>query len=425
MNMKHDIRWTSIKIAQRLNLTESLVYRRRKPIESFRLRILEGPRSEPNFDPGTHGDDWIEVRPNSYWLELQTDFVLRASFSVPEDWNYQAPVALFLPLGIAGDFSHPEALAYIDGIAYAACDRHHQEIQLPEAWCDGEEHVLSLHGWSGGTHRLRFDGRGIQEQRNPSERLLMGECALVEIDQRTRDFVALARAALGIADSLAENEPARAHLYNALDEAFKVLDTREPFGDRFYDSVAEACQILRSGVDAAGEPLDVDVMAVGHAHIDVAWLWTLGQTRRKAGRSFYNVLRLMEQFPDYHFVQSQPQLYEYVRQDYPRLFSTIQKQVESGEWEPIGGMWVEADCNLTGSEPLARQFLLGREFFKEHFGDGAESPVLWLPDVFGYAWNLPQLIREAGLEYFFTIKVPILHMYITMLFTILLVVVFV
>ncbi len=145
--------------------------------------------------------------------------------------------------------------------------------------------------------------------------------------------------------------------------------------------------------------------AAGHAHIDVAWLWSLAQTRRKAGRTFHTVLRLMEQFPDYHFTQSQPQLYQYVREDYPELFGAIQEAVKSGRWETIGGMWVEADCNLSGGESLARQFLLGRTFFRDHFGEGVDSPVLWLPDVFGYAWNLPQLIKQAGLDYFFTIKI--------------------
>ncbi|OQX65089.1 MAG: hypothetical protein B5M51_01795, partial [Anaerolinea sp. 4484_236] len=98
------------------------------------------------------------------------------------------------------------------------------------------------------------------------------------------------------------------------------------------------------------------------------------------------------------------QLYDYVRQDFPDLFASIQKRIAEGRWEAIGGMWVEADCNLSGPESLARQFLLGRDFFRQNFGEGVESPVLWLPDVFGYAWNLPQLIKEAGMEYFFTIK---------------------
>ena len=113
----------------------------------------------------------------------------------------------------------------------------------------------------------------------------------------------------------------------------------------------------------------------------------------------------MSLFPNFHFVQSQPQLYEFVRQDFPDLFLKIKEKVQEGQWELIGGMWVEADCNLTGPESLVRQFLLGRTFYKDHFGSGVDSPVLWLPDVFGYAWNLPQLIKEAGLEYFFTIKI--------------------
>jgi alpha-mannosidase len=112
----------------------------------------------------------------------------------------------------------------------------------------------------------------------------------------------------------------------------------------------------------------------------------------------------MDEFPEYHFTQSQPQLYDFVRQDHPALFDAIKARVKDGRWEPVGGMWVEADCNLSGAEALARQFLLGRRFFREHFGLGAESPVLWLPDVFGYAWSLPQLLKQAGLEYFFTVK---------------------
>src|SRR6185312_2711884 len=125
----------------------------------------------------------------------------------------------------------------------------------------------------------------------------------------------------------------------------------------------------------------------------------------KAGRTFHTVQRLMEQFPTYHFTQSQPQLYDYVRRDYPELFAAIQERVAEGRWELTGGMWVEADCNLSGAESLARQFLLGRSFFAEHFGPDMDTPVLWLPDVFGYAWALPQLIKQAGLEYFFTIKI--------------------
>ncbi len=394
--MLHKIRWTIQKITQRLRLIEPLIYRRCQPLTPFRYTALSGPLEPPLVGLEADNSAWTMIEPNTYWGEWQTDFVLRSHFQVPLEWESTAPVALYLPLGEAGDFSHPEALAYIDGVSYAACDRHHQEILLPPEWRDGQTHLLTLHGWT---------GLGGQLELYPPTKLLMRPCAVVQIDQPSRDFVATARVALGIAMALDENEPAKGHLLNALDEAFQILDTREPFDACFYESVTPAHAALRAKLEKAGPPLDVSIVATGHAHLDTAWLWTLGQTRHKAGRTFHTVVRLMEQFPDYHFTQSQPQLYDYIQQDYPGLLEAIKQRVAEGRWEPIGGMWVEADCNLTGLESLARQFLLGRTFFRQHFGAGAESPVLWLPDVFGYAWNLPQLIKQAGLDYFFTIKI--------------------
>ncbi|MCP4543742.1 MAG: alpha-mannosidase [Chloroflexi bacterium] len=393
--MIHKIRWTAKKIAQRIQLIEQLVYRKRCILPPFRHTILPDPMAAPPVGADVNNTEWPMIEPNTYWGQWMTDFALRTHFRVPADWDPSVPIALYLPLGESGDFSHPEFLAYVDGAPYAACDRHHQEILLPPQWHDDESHLLALHGWT---------GLGDVRQGEFHTKLFMHPCAIVQIDQPTRDFIATARVALGVVNELDENDPAKGHLLNALDEAFKVLDTRHPLGDGFYASVAPAHAALRDGIAKAGPPLDVDIIATGHAHIDVAWLWTLGQTRRKNGRTFHTVLRLMEQFPDYHFTQAQPQLYDYVRQDYPELFEAIKERVAEKRWEPIGGTWVEMDCNITGAESLARQFLLGRTFFREHFGANAESPVLWLPDVFGYSWALPQLIHQAGLEYFMTIK---------------------
>ncbi len=404
MNLYHDIRWTSPKLHQRLDLIRPLVYRQRDRLPEFYYRRLAGPLHAPFGERRVGEDEWQKIAWDQIWGGVDQNFVLRSYFRAPPDWGENSHIALYLPIGIAKDFSHPEALIYIDGESYAACDRHHQEILLDSRWCDGQEHVLELHGWTGGTADLRFDYTGEPQQTAPVP-LVMRPCQLVCIDQPTREFSALARVALAVADAISEQNPTRAHIFNSLDQAFKVLDTREPFSDPFYESVPAAMAVLEQGLDRCGPPLDVDVTTVGHAHIDVAWLWTLGQTRRKAGRTFHTTLRLMEQYPGYRFVQSQPQLYDYLRQDYPALFDDIKERVSEGQWEVIGGMWVEADCNLSGGESLARQFLLGRTFFRQHFGEGAESPVLWLPDVFGYAWNLPQLIKEAGLEYFFTIKI--------------------
>ncbi len=389
--MHHKIRWTHEKLTQRLSLIKPLAYRERQAISPFRFTILTDPMETPPLEADDSG--WEIIEPHTYWAYRDTNFLLRTSFEIPATW--QSPVALHLPLGDGGSFSHPEALIYIDGIPYAACDRHHQEVLLSDKYQDGNTHQLDLHGWSGNNH----PGGKTQG------RLYLHPCEVVQIDQVTRDFVTSARVALQVTQQLDDNHPAKPHLLNALDQAFKLLDTREPLGEKFYNSVPSAHTILRNGIKKAGQAMDVDLTAVGHAHIDVAWLWTLGQTRRKAGRTFHTVLRLMEQFPDYHFAQSQSQLYDYVRQDYPQLFEAIKSQVANGRWEPIGGMWVEADCNISGAESLARQFLLGRSFFKEHFGKNVESPVLWLPDVFGYSWSLPQLIKLAGLDYFLTIKI--------------------
>lgn len=392
----HRVRWTAEKIARRIALVEPLTYRRQQRLVPFRYRALSGPEEDPPIEQDADTHDLPVVEPHSYWGRWRSDFILYGHFEVPSDWDRRAPVALHLPLGEAGDFSHPETLAYIDGAPYAACDRHHQEIILPREFRDGRAHELSLHGWT---------GLGGFSGADPATQLFMGSCAVVEIDQPLRDFLTKARVALEVTRHLEDRDPAKGRLLTALDDAFKILDTREPFDERIYGSVAEAGAALSRGIERAGPPLDIEVLATGHAHLDVAWLWTLGQTRRKAGRTFHTTLALMEQFPEYHFTQSQPQLYEYVRAGYPDLFEGIKKCVAAGRWEPIGGMWIEADCNITGAESLARQFLLGRSFFVEHFGSSAESPVLWLPDVFGYCWALPQLIKEAGLEYFMTIKI--------------------
>ncbi len=390
--MRHQIRQTVRKIGHRLALIEPLVYRFSHPLPP--LRYLQFGANTAIPDVTQDDSTWQVIPPGTYWGGKEINFLLSTHFSVPTEWDRPA---LYLPIGIAEDFLHPEALAYIDGEAYAAIDRHHGEIALPDALRDGQSHRLVLHGWTGLLGSIQAD---------PNKRLFMGNPAVVHIDHALREFIAAARTAVDVAQHLDDNHPTKDRLLNALDAAFIVLDTREPLGaSHFYASVSAAMQTLQNGIAEAGMPLDAEIIAAGHAHIDTAWMWTLGQTRRKVGRTFYNMLRFMDSEPTFYFSQSQPQLYEYARQDYPELFETIKARVAEGRWEPLGGMWVEADCNISSGESLVRQLVLGRRFFRTHFGEHAESPVLWLPDVFGYAWNLPQLIKGAGLEYFFTIKI--------------------
>lgn len=396
--MRHDLHKTAAKIRQRLTLLEPLVYRRRTPLDSFVYKVLPDAHPTPLIGRDVDTANWLTVKPgtdaSAYWIKKDTNFVLRGAFSIPANWPADQPIGLYLPIGDAQNFSHPEALVYIDGALTASCDRHHHEVLLADSYRDGKAHVLALHGYS-----------GYDDPRKPSLPLRIEVCQVVQIDQKLRDFIAFVRVTLSILDLLPDDQPTKWRLLDGLDAAFKCLDLREPFEEAFYNSVPDAYEVLREVVDSAGAPLDAELTAVGHAHIDVAWLWTVNQSRGKAARTFTNALRLMEQFPDFYFTQSQPQLYDFVRRDMPEVFAQIKQRVAEGRWEAIGGMWVEADCNISGPESLARQFLLGRRFFRQHFGSKAESPVLWLPDVFGYSWALPQLIKEAGLDYFFTIKI--------------------
>lgn len=201
--MRHEIRWTSKKIHQRLSLVENLAYRQRQPISAFRYKKLDTPLSSPPVAADVDDSDWDTILPNEYWGLPRINFTLRTRFNIPDEWHTTAPVALYLPLGISGDFSHPEALAYIDGEPYTSADRHHQEIILPEKWRDGEPHTLALHGWTG------IGGSTVGDE---TKKLQMKTCEVVQIDQPTRDFIALARVALGIADYLDENNPDRHHL---------------------------------------------------------------------------------------------------------------------------------------------------------------------------------------------------------------------
>ena len=369
----HERHFTAAKIARRLALTQGLVYRNRQPLETF---LLDGK----------------SIHSNTYWGEQYLHFSLQTRFTVPH--HFTSPIALHLPIGNAGTFSHPEALVVIDGTPIASVDRHHQEIALLADYSDGKPHTLELRGWVGA-----IDG----EPGEMGKQLFMRECALVQIDVPTRELVALARTALQAVQHLDKDSLARADLLQALDDTFKLVDLREPFGDRFYASIPDAVSLLQSRC-AMGQALDADIIAAGHAHIDVAWLWTLAETRHKAIRTFYTILHLMDQFPDFYFSQSQPQLYQYIHEEDPHLFARIQQRIDEGRWEVLGGTWIEPDCNITGAEALARQFLLGRSYFSKHFGTEAESPVCWLPDAFGYTASLPQLIKLAGLEYFFSIK---------------------
>jgi alpha-mannosidase len=183
------------------------------------------------------------------------------------------------------------------------------------------------------------------------------------------------------------------------------LDPSPPgLSDSERASVAEAGEQLRRELESLKErnPQRGSLAMTGHAHLDLAWLWPMDETRRKAVRTYHTATNLMDRYPEFKFNQSSAQVYAFVEEDDPELFAAIQKKVDSRQWEPIGGMWVEPDTMMPCGESFVRQILYGQRYFKEKLG--SHHRVCWLPDCFGFSSALPQLLVAAGIEYFFTYK---------------------
>lgn len=189
-----------------------------------------------------------------------------------------------------------------------------------------------------------------------------------------------------------------------LEIAVNLLDLLEINSENYYASAKKVIDYFQSNLygnySHDGDPV---VNVIGHTHIDVAWLWTYAQTKEKTQRSFATVLKLMEEYPEYKFMSSQPQLYQYLKQEAPGIYEKVRDRIREGRWEADGAMWVEADCNLSGGESLIRQILFGKRFFQKEFG--IDSKYLWLPDVFGYSAALPQILKKCGVNKFVTSKI--------------------
>ncbi|WP_224823421.1 glycoside hydrolase family 38 C-terminal domain-containing protein [Cognatishimia sp. MH4019] len=389
--MKRQWPFTPEKLGARLKLIAPYVHRRRSILPHFRIL----PLLEPMLDAPICGDPtlWDEIPHESYWGHADLNFVMKSTFQVPDGWD-ATNLALHLPLGLLGDvFNHPEAMVHVDRIPIGSADRYHHTIRLDPDVADGAPHVLSLHGWTGLA--------GWPPEPNSKSKLFMGVPALVERDPVLLELVQLAQTVLDTATTL--DNATGAAVLDILDHALRLLDTRDPIGDALYSTAPEALSLLKAELPSAGDPLDITLHGIGHAHMDIAYLWTVDQIRLKNARTYTNVLRLMEDDPDFQFSHSQPQLYAYTAKDYPALFDKIKERVAEGRWEVMGGMWVEPDLNVIGAESLIRQLTLGRGYFSDTFG-AVETPVLWLPDTFGFPAQIPQLMQLAGLDWFVTNK---------------------
>src|SRR5208337_5215045 len=216
------------------------------------------------------------------------------------------------------------------------------------------------------------------------------------------------RSAQAMIAGLSAGQPERA---KQLDDAIKTLDFAPlQRGDQqaFENSLKAAQEKLQPLGDWAKQ---FSVRAVGNSHIDMAWLWPWTETVEVVRNTFGTVLQLMRQYPGFVYAQSAAQDYVWMEEKYPDLFKEIQQRVKEGRWEIVGGMWVEPDLNMPAGESLVRQILVGKKYFQQKFG--VDPKIGWNPDSFGYNWQLPQIYKKSGMDYFVTQKLLWAHEYTT------------
>lgn len=285
------------------------------------------------------------------------------------------------------DAVNPQMLIHINGKPVQGIDVNHTEVLLSVAAQAGETYDIALFAHSG----MKADYVYLKS-------------SIAILNKETENLFYNLKVPLEIAELLEEGDKRRLDILEYMTSAVNMLDLRKPHSDLYEASVKTSNDFLeKEFYEKYCGSSDVIEMCVGHTHIDIAWLWTIAQTREKVIRSFSTVLQLMKQYPEYIFMSSQPQLYKFVKEQYPDLYRDIKEMVKAGRWEVEGAMWLEADCNLVSGESLVRQIIFGKRFIKEEFG--GDSKILWLPDVFGYSAALPQILNKSGVKYFMTTKI--------------------
>lgn len=203
---------------------------------------------------------------------------------------------------------------------------------------------------------------------------------------------------------LPDNDFRRGEIISALYEVHNTVyyDAENVSRDEFMNPLRKIRPILKKILSAKAPESAPFAGLTGHSHMDTAWLWHVGETVKKCARTYSNALNLMEQYPEYRFIQSSSCHSDFIRKYYPELFERIREQVKNGRYEPNGGVWVECDCNITSGESMIRQFLWGQRFTRKYFN--YTSDVFWLPDTFGYSAAIPQIMQGCGCKYFMTTK---------------------
>ena len=348
-------------------------------------------RQQGEFHELHEGDRWGKIW-QSAWLHV--------TGRIPAEWRGKT---LALRLNVSGEaLIFDDAGVPIYGLCSSSCfgnDYVKEYYELPQDAPD------DIDLWIEATANGMFGQEDLADTpnfRNPrfgeKESRQCGFCQkmrLAVVNTELRELFYDVEALWELMQCIGENDYRYTEIVRALNQAFAAMDDNSERADK-----ARAClaPLLNRPAMASAKR----VTAVGHSHIDVGWLWPVKESIRKSARTFASQIYNIEHFPEFVFGASQPQNYQFIKDNYPALFEKIRHYVKEGRWEPQGGMWVEADCNLINGESMVRQFVQGMNFFKDEFG--VEVNNLWLPDVFGYPASMPQIMLKSGCRHFLTQK---------------------
>lgn len=352
--------------------------------EKIEVSYVDGIPYKENNTPPSSSAPWKPVTEDTHFFGVDTHCWLHMKFTTPAASCDHTEIRLQVKTGREGfwDATNPQFTVFVNGETYQALDTNHTWLPLKHN-TDYDIYMYLYIGMEKAKFHVDVTLKTIDLK---TEALYydinVPYLCLNELDEKSYDYITVR---------------------NSLSKACMLLDLRDFYSDEYYRSVDETIAYLKDKFygEICGKS-NATVSCLGHTHIDIAWLWTVAQTREKAQRSFSTVINLMDRYNDYVFMSSQPQLYTYVKESDPELYEKIKDKVKEGRWEVEGAMWIEADTNLSSGESLIRQIIYGKKFMKEEFG--VDSKMLWLPDVFGYSGALPQILKKSGITQFFTAK---------------------
>lgn len=328
----------------------------------------------------------------------------RVSGTVPEAWAGRTVEAL-LDLGF--DENMPgfqcEGLVYRpDGTPVKGLNPRNQWVRVGAPAAGGEEVLLHIEAASNPVildyHPFLPTTLGDKDTAGDEPQYTLARMDLAVFDEHVWNLVQDLEVLGELMQELPVDGARRWDILRAVGRALDAVDLQDVNG-----TAAAARAQLADVLATPAQPSAHRISAVGHAHIDSAWLWPLRETVRKVARTTSNMTALLEDEPDFVFAMSQAQQFAWIKEHRPEVYAKVKKAVAEGRFVPSGGMWVESDTNMPGSEAMARQFVHGKRFFLDEFG--IENDEAWLPDTFGFAAGLPQIIKAAGSKWLLTQKI--------------------